>query len=114
MAHSIIVFKHSIKPGKFVLAPVGFSFTTLFFGPSAAFLRKDFTWGAFITISTIFVAVLSNGLLVPVLWYWFASIYNKRFIVDLIEEDYVVVFIHSDYSRSELENLLNISLDVKR
>lgn len=79
MAYNTIYFRHQTteKPKE---APVGFSWTTLFFGFFVPLLRKDLKWFAIMLIAQIFT--LGISVLV------FPFIYNKLYIKSLISEGY--------------------------
>lgn len=79
MAYNTIYFRHH-PTGKPKEAPVGFSWTTLFFGFFVPLLRKDLKWFAIMLIAQIFT--LGISVLV------FPFIYNKIYIKSLISEGY--------------------------
>ena len=81
MASSKIIFKNSYT-GAIKEAPVGFSWTTLFFAGIPALMRGHIGMGFIIIILYIFTASLSN-------WIFF-FIYNKMYIKSLIGEGYKV------------------------
>ena len=60
--------------------PVGFSFTTLFFGGFPALFRGDIKWGAI----QILLQMLTLGLSAVV----FSFMYNKLYIGSLLDEGY--------------------------
>ena len=64
-------------------APVGFSWTMLFFGPLVPLLRGDIKW----TILHLLVVVIT----LPIFglgWIILPFIYNKRYIINLLERGY--------------------------
>lgn len=75
MAYTSIIFKNSIT-GETKEAPVGFSWTSLFFGFFPAAFRADWKW-AFIQF---IIQVCTFGLSAII----FSFIYNKLYIRDLI------------------------------
>jgi len=81
MASSKIFFKNS-HTGAIKEAPVGFSWTTLFFAGIPALMRGHIGMGAIIIILYVLTASLSN--------YIFCFIYNKMYIKSLIGEGYKV------------------------
>tara|TARA_B100000989_G_C19474190_1_gene442113 strand:+ start:942 stop:1250 length:309 start_codon:yes stop_codon:yes gene_type:complete len=64
------------------IAPVGFSWTTFFFGPLPALFRGDIKWGI--------IMILAAGVTFGVSSLIFCFIYNKLFIQDLITKGYKV------------------------
>ena len=69
------------KDGVKLVVPIGFSWTTLFFGPFPALFRGDLKW-ALIQI----IAYLLLGwtiIAIPALWLVFAIIYNEQYANDL-------------------------------
>ncbi len=63
-------------------APVGFSWTTLFFGGLPALFRGDIKWFLIQIIIAVFTAGISNLV--------FAFIYNKTYIQKLLEKGFKV------------------------
>lgn len=63
-------------------APIGFSWTVLFFGPFPALYRGSFRWFFLMLLAAIFSAGLSSLL--------FMFIFNKLYIKDLISAGYYV------------------------
>jgi hypothetical protein len=64
------------KTGQIKEAPVGFSWTTFFFGIFVALIRGDGKWAAIM----FFAALLTFGLS----WLVFPFIYNKLYLKDLL------------------------------
>ena len=79
MAFTTIVFKNP-NTGKVKEAPVGMSWTVLFFGFLPALLRGDWKWAVIMCVLTILSAGM--GLIV------FMVIYNKIYIKGLIGAGY--------------------------
>ena len=79
MAYNTIMFKHPVL-GNVKAAPVGFSWTVLFFGFFPALFRSDWKWAVIMFLC----ALISGGLSGLV----FMFIYNKLYIKDLIGKGY--------------------------
>jgi protein-export membrane protein SecD len=75
-----IMLKHA-QSGIIRKCKVGFSWTTLFFGPFPALLRGDVKWFFIIALLALCTFTLSN--------YVFCFIYNKIYIKSLLENGYV-------------------------
>lgn len=69
------------KNGVKLVAPIGFSWTTLFFGPFPALFRGDLKWAAIMFISQLLLCW--TFISIPVLWVVFAIIYNEQYAKDL-------------------------------
>ena len=75
--------------------PLGFSWTTLFFGGFPALFRGDLKWAAIMWVAgaggvTIAIFTLGGLFFLPwVFWMVFAIIYNRRFLQERLEEGYV-------------------------
>ena len=89
------------KSGLIKEAPVGFSWTTLFFGMLPALFRGDFKW-TLIMLITGFVTV---GLAFLV----FAFIYNRLYITSMIESGYKI----KNYSRNKALIEAKLSMKLK-
>ena len=80
MAFATITFKSNI--GVVKDAPVGFSWTTFFFGFFPALIRGDWLWAVIICAATF----VTFGLAVIV----FAFIYNRLYIQGLLKQGFKV------------------------
>lgn len=80
MAYATVFFKHP-QSGRMREAPVGFSWTTLFFGPLPALFRAD--WLGFIII--LICALVTFGVSNLV----FMFIYNRWHLRTLVNEGYL-------------------------
>lgn len=91
MAYAEIQFKHP-KTGSVCSAPVGFSWTTLFFGFCPALLRGHYTAVIAIVILTLvivdFSANTDSQFAFYILWLVLAFIYNKIYIKHLLKKGY--------------------------
>lgn len=79
MAFTTVTFKNPMT-GQMKLAPIGFSWTTFFFGFFPALFRGDFKWA----IIQFILAMLTMGLSTLV----FCFIYNKLYVRDLLGAGY--------------------------
>tara|TARA_B110000483_G_scaffold141962_1_gene169663 strand:+ start:717 stop:1013 length:297 start_codon:yes stop_codon:yes gene_type:complete len=70
------------KSGLIKEAPVGFSWTTLFFGFFPAVFRGDVKWAILMIIAAIFTLGISGVV--------FSFIYNKLYITAMIEGGYKI------------------------
>ena len=96
MAYTTIMFENP-NTGAMKEAPVGFSWTTFFFGFFPALFRGDWKWAIIMFILAMFTMGLS-GLI-------FMFIYNKLFIQDLIGSGFKAKSIASedkDFAAGEL------------
>ena len=95
-----ITVKHT-GTGLIKSAPVGFSWTTLFFGGFPALLRGDIKWAVIMWLAGAgggFFAIITVGVLffLPwVFWLLFAFTYNKKYITDLLSTGFVPADEHS-------------------
>ncbi len=78
-------------------APVGVSWTVLFFGFVPPFLRGDIKWGLIILALWLFSAGLTNII--------FMFIYNKLFIQELLVQDYKVRALDEAHRQDVVNNL---------
>lgn len=79
MARATVYLTNGIEIKK---APVGFSWTTLFFGGIPALLRQDWIWGIGLVIASMFtwgIAAIVG-----------AFIYNKVYIKSLVNKGYTI------------------------
>jgi RsiW-degrading membrane proteinase PrsW (M82 family) len=81
MAYTKLVMANPYT-GEIKEAPVGFSWTVLFFGFIPPLFRRDWKWAIIMFLLTMITMGLS-GLL-------FMFIYNKLYIRDLIGDEYIV------------------------
>jgi hypothetical protein len=111
MAHSEIVFKHPATD-RFVTTPVGFSWTTFFFGFIPAMMRGDYK-GAGIQFGTLAgLAILTKGLGVIVPALLFGFLYNRLYIRKLVSSGYLVSAWDSPKSIEDLGAELGVALPV--
>ena len=69
--------------GKSKVAPMGFSWTTLFFGCFPALFRGNWKWALIMFLS----AIITFG----VSWLVYPFIYNKMYVKDLLKDGYTPV-----------------------
>ncbi len=82
MAHGIIWYENP-RTGQRREAPIGFSWTNLFFGFFAPLFRSDWKWA----VIQFFAALFSAGLC----WLVFPFVYNRLYAKDLIRNGFRVV-----------------------
>lgn len=82
MAYDIIHFRHPMT-GQIREAPVGFSWTCLFFSFLPAFFRSDWKWGFIM----FFIAAMTGGLSGLV----FMFIYNRLYMKELVNDGFFVI-----------------------
>ncbi len=99
MAHSTITFENP-NTGQIKQAPIGFSWTVLFFGALPALFRGHWSGFAIMLICAILTASLSNLV--------FMFIYNKMHAKHLISEGYKVR--HATADMRYLETKLGMEL----
>lgn len=114
MAHSKINLKNPII-GTSKSAPVGFSWTTFFFGPFPALFRGDIKWAAIIFFASVLVGIFTSGIGVIVTAIVFGFVYNKNYISDLVAKGYIVDNIESSYDIHQIQQQIEVVLvqDVK-
>ena len=83
---------HHTQSGMLKSAPVGFSWTTFFFGPFPALFRGDLKWFAIMLIVGVSTLWVANFII-------FGAIYNKRHLVDLMSKGFTPA---DDHSRNVL------------
>ena len=96
-----VSLKHT-QSGVIKAAPIGFSWTTFFFGGFPALLRGDLKWAVIMWIvwlSGLGLSFLTFGITSVVFGIVLAVIYNKRYVVERLEEGYVPA---DDHSRNVL------------
>lgn len=72
-------------------APVGFSFTVLFFGFLVPLLRGDLKWSAIMFIASLAVGAITFGFGAVFVWIFFAVKYNELYLDELKEKGYKVM-----------------------
>lgn len=101
MAHSHIVFKHPAF-GTIKRAPVGFSWTTAFFGAIPALIRGDYKWFGIQAGIAISVGLFTAGLGGIATAIIFGFIYNKLYVQELLTKGYRVEDIESTMTLEQL------------
>ena len=79
-------------------APIGFSWTTFFFGGIPALIRQDWLMGLLIIIGNIF----TWGIVALV----FSFIYNKMYVKGLIEKGYKIQTLPANLTAERLQSYL--------
>jgi hypothetical protein len=79
MARTVITLSNGVEVKN---APVGFSWTTFFWGPFPALMRGDFKWGAILFVLAMFTSGVSSVVA--------AFVYNKFYIKDMLAKGYKV------------------------
>tara|TARA_B100000795_G_C22392343_1_gene283869 strand:- start:127 stop:426 length:300 start_codon:yes stop_codon:yes gene_type:complete len=90
------------KSGLTKQAPVGFSWTTLFFGALPALFRGDFKW----TFIMLFAGVFTAG----IAWLVFPFIYNRLYITSMIEGGYKI----KNYTGNKAQIEAKLSIKLKK
>ena len=99
MAHSTLIMENP-NTGEMIRAPVGWSWTSLFFGVIVPFIRQDWIGGFVSLVLTLFVAGAVNIAM--------AFMYNRYYIGAKVKEGFVVTGAESTYSYAELERKVGI------
>ena len=89
------------KSGLIKEAPVGFSWTTLFFGMFPALFRGDFKW--------TLIMLVAGFVTVGFAFFVFAFIYNRLYITSLIEKGYKI----KNYSGNKAQIEAKLSMKLK-
>lgn len=103
MAYTKLVMENPYT-GQIKEAPVGFSWTVLFFAFFPPLFRGDWKWAIIIFLLTMITIGLS-GLL-------FMFIYNKLYIKDLIGDEFIVKSVGTG-TLDEVSQKLGINLPVR-
>ncbi|WP_068669430.1 hypothetical protein [Thermosulfurimonas dismutans] len=82
MAYGKIIFQHPVTK-EIKEAPIGFSWTMLFFEVFVPLFRGDWKWA----IISFLLAIITGGLS----WFVFPFIYNKLYIKELIKKRFKAV-----------------------
>jgi hypothetical protein len=99
MAHSMLVLE---KNGLVKACPVGFSWTTLFFGGFPALLRGHALMGLIQIILQVLTASLSALI--------FAFVYNKMYVNYRLEDGYKFSSVSGKKGKEEIEADLGIKI----
>lgn len=93
MAHSVVNLINP-KTGEERKAPIGFSWTTLFFGFFPALIRGDWKWSLIMLVFTCLTG--------PISWIVFPFIYNRIYYNESIREGFAhVSYENNFYKRFE-------------
>lgn len=111
MAYGKLIFEN-VSTGEQKIAPVGFSWTTFFFGIFPALFRLDWINFAIQAGVHLFIALVSGGLLNFFVTIVFAAIYNKMYIKSLIESNWRILRCEGDKSLVDVS--ADIGLDLSR
>jgi hypothetical protein len=95
MAYTTISMTNGVEVKK---APVGFSWTTFFFGGWPALFRQDWMWGICLLIGGLLTYGIA-GMIV-------AFFYNKSYITRLFRQGYYVHALPANMSEDDLKNYL--------
>jgi hypothetical protein len=109
MAHSTIIFKHPTF-GTAKEAPVGFSWTTFFFGFFPALIRGDYKWALINFVVSVIVSIATAGVGGLICNIVFGVIYNKFYVKELQTKGYVMDSIQSKYTVEQLQAQLETTL----
>jgi hypothetical protein len=82
MAYTTITFEHP-ETNAVRVAPVGFSWTVLFFGFFPPLIRSDWKYGLIILAAALISIGWSNLI--------FSFIYNRLYIEELVDQGYLVI-----------------------
>lgn len=99
MAHTILHMRHPLTRHT-RQAPIGFSWTSLFFGPITCMFRSD--WLSAITLIILTILLFPLGVSWGV-WVLQSFFYNQYFIHKLVNQGYQVDHVEGDQSLMEIE-----------
>lgn len=88
MAHAHVNLTHG-NNGKTDRAPVGFSWTVLFFGFLPPLFRGDMAWAGGLFVAALILSFVFAPLLL-VMWPIVGSIYNKKYLEGKLEQGYKI------------------------
>lgn len=81
------ILMYNQSSGTYKTIPLGFSWTTLFFGIFPALFRSDWKWAGIQFLTNIVCMAVFGGLALSILvWPFF---YNKLYLTDMIDKGYV-------------------------
>jgi hypothetical protein len=100
MAYAKLTLAHPNIPGSVKVAPVGFSWTSLFFGFFVPFFRGDWLWGLIWLVIECFIWGFAMIIM--------AFAYNKMYINRLIKEGWRVK--HATDDLNEISRKMGIAL----
>ena len=100
MAHSTISMEQN---GVIKAAPIGFSWTTFFFGGIPALLRGHVVMGVVLLVLAFFTAGISSIIA--------AFVYNKMYVTYLVENGYRFKDVQKGKSKEEIQQALGIELN---
>lgn len=95
MAYATITVTNGVEIKK---APIGFSWTTFFFGGWPAIIRQDWLWGFVLLLACLFTWGIA-GIVV-------AFFYNKSYLARLFKDGYYVHALPSNVTEDDLKNYL--------
>lgn len=88
---AIDVRLENVLTGEIITVPIGFSWTTLLFGPFVPLLRGDFAWFLILFV----LSMLTMGLV----WIFVPFFYNKKYVRKIIGKGYKPA---DEFSKQEL------------
>lgn len=95
MAYTSITLTNGVEIKR---APIGFSWTTFFFGGFPALIRQDWIWGLGIIVAGSFTYGVAGVIC--------AFFYNKEYIKTLIKQGYTIQSLPSDLTEDELKTYI--------
>lgn len=94
-------------------APVGFSWTILFFGWIVCIFRKDWKWMAIIFLMTLLQVLFISQTAAPIINIVMAFMYNKIYVKDLLDKGYIATGTKNGRDQEVIANI-GIKLNFKK